>query len=483
MKLTFFLIGLALILLRLCYPMLDIWHNGRGQGTMITKSDNYYEGIWWSGKYRISDDDRSIAEISPGGYLKFRENDTIMKVESDLQGKLHYILDNGQEKLDLNDSGRNFVAVQLQKMIRLGFFGEERAQRIYRQGGVPALLAELSTIKMEGGRDAYLNRLFKADTLTSMQRLELLRLIDNSNDMGQRQHLLEQFSREQLQDSAVAKEWLIVVGHINEAYLKKDLLVKHLDSGLTAERFGSMLAITSKFESNVDEQEVYKAMLQLPQFQRHDSAFALPWLHAVGQLNEAYTKKDLLLNFIQKDAGDEVGSRMTPTIFNKVLLVTSNFGSDVDEQEVYKSLLGPPQWRNDDSAYAMPWLLAVGQLHEAYMKKDLLLNFLGDDTGAAAGLSQSQFESVLAVARLFGSDVDAQEIYKRLAEKSANTETEWASLIRNVGALNEDYMKSDLLLKIAAKMPRTDDVRAAYKTAAKSIQQDIDYGKVMRALD
>ena len=482
MKLTFFLIALALILLRLCYPTLELWHSERGQGTMITKGDNYYEGIWWSGKYRISDDDRSIAEISPGGYLKFRENDTTMKVESDLQGKLHYILDNGQEKLDLNDSGQRFVAVQLQKMIRLGFFGEERAERIYREGGVAALLAELSTIKMEGGRDAYLNRLFKADTLTSSQRLELLRLIDNSSDMGQRQHLLEQFSREQLSDSAVAREWLTVVGHIDASYMKKDLLVKHLDSNLTAGQFNTMLATTSRFESDVDEQDVYKSMLQLPQLRSHDSAYALPWLHAVAQLDQAYMKKDLLLGFIGKEAGADGRSPMSPTLFNKVVVVTSNFGSDVDQQEVYKSLLDLPPMRNYDSAYALPWLFAVGQLDQAYMKKDLLLNFLGND-GAAAGLSPGQFESVLAIAHRAGSDVDEQEIYKRLAEKSANTEAEWISLIHNVGALNEDYMKSELLPKIASKMPRTDEVRTAYKAAAKTIQQDMDYGKVMRALD
>ena len=140
MKLTFFLIAIGLILLRLCLPRLEMWHNGREQGTMITKSDNYIEGIWWSGKYRLSDDDRSIAEITPGGYLKFRENDTIMRAESDLQGRITYTLNNGREDLTLNDSGRSFIAAQLQKMIRLGFFGEQRAERIYRLGGIPALL-------------------------------------------------------------------------------------------------------------------------------------------------------------------------------------------------------------------------------------------------------------------------------------------------------------------------------------------------------
>jgi hypothetical protein len=405
MKLTFFLIALALVLLRLCYPTLELWHNGRGQGTMITKSDNYYEGIWWSGKYRISDDDRSIAELSPGGYLKFRENDTTMKVESDLQGRISYKLNNGHEELPMDDSGRNFVAAQLQKMIRLGFFGEDRAERIYRQGGVTALLTELSRIRMEGGRDPYLKMLFRADTLTSAQRIALLRLIDNSNDNGQRQHLLEQFSQEQLRDSAFGMEWLITVGHIDASYMKKDLLLKYIDSGVTPDRFDTVLAITSRFNADYDQQEVYKAMTDLPPMRMHDSVYARPWLSAVGQL-------------------------------------------------------GP-----------------------AYMKKDLLLRFIGNDTTTAGRLDPALFDSVVAVTRRCGSDVDKQDIYKRLTALPGIGNPEWAALIGAAGALPEDYMKSDLLIRIAKGLPRQDSLINLYRMAAKSIQSDFDYGKTIRAIE
>ena len=163
---TFFLIALFLILLRIVYPRLDLWHNNHDHGTMITRGPDYIQGIWWSGKIRLSDDERSIAEISPGGHLKFREQDTIMEAESDLQGKLSYTLQNGSEELPLSDSGRRFIARQIQKMIRLGFFGEGRAERIYKKGGADALLAELSNLRMEGSRDPYLKLLFQADTLT-----------------------------------------------------------------------------------------------------------------------------------------------------------------------------------------------------------------------------------------------------------------------------------------------------------------------------
>src|SRR5580692_2264515 len=267
MKLTFFLFAIGLILLRLCYPRLEMWHNGREQGTMITRSDNYIEGIWWSGKVRLSDDEKSIAEISPGGHLKFRENDTMMRAESDLQGRISYTLKSGNEELPLNESGRRFIARQIQKMIGLGFFGQERAERIYRQGGVNALLSEVSRIKMEGARDPYLKLLFESDSLTRSQRIQLLRTMDSSDNPSGKQDFLKRFTPDQLRDSAVAQEWLNVLGHIDPLYMKKDLLLNYIDTGLTFDRFDTVLAIAMRFESPNDQQDVYKRLAELPPIQ------------------------------------------------------------------------------------------------------------------------------------------------------------------------------------------------------------------------
>lgn len=405
MKLTFFLIAIFLILLRLCYPRLELWFNGNQHGTMITKvGDNYIQGIWWSGKIRLSDDDRSIAEISPGGYLKFKENDTTMKAESDLQGKISYTLYNGREELPLSDSGQRFIAAQIQKMIRFGFFGEERAKRIYKNGGVPALLAELSRIRMEGGRDPYLDLIFKADTLTAPQLIGLLQVIDSSDNTSEQQHLLSRFGRDQLRDSAVVQKWLCDVGHLRASYMEKDLLTNFIDTGLTADRFDTVLAIAGRFESPNDQQEVYKQLAEIDAHRLHDSVFARPWLHAVGQIGPSYLKKDLLLDYLQTDSN-----------------------------------------RN-------------------------------------GGLPVDQFDTVLAIAGRFETPEDSKEIYEKLIGFQPRTDIEWAGLIRAVGALEPDYLKSDLLLTIAPKMPRNDSLVSAYRLSAKSIQSDDDYGKVMRAV-
>jgi hypothetical protein len=406
MKLTFFLIALGLVLLRLCYPRLELWYNGRGQGTMITQIGNkYIQGIWWSGKIRLSDDEQSIAEISPGGYLKFKENDTTMKAESDLQGKISYNLYNGREDLPLNDSGRRFIAAQIQRMIRFGFFGEERAERIYKKGGVPALLAELSRIRMEGARDPYLNLIFKADTLTASELTGLLEVIDSSTNSPEEQHLLSLFSRDQLRDSVVAQKWLSAVGHLHASYMEKDLLIKYVDTSVAADRFDTVLAIAGRFESPEDQRQVYERLTELTPMRMHDPVFGQPWLSAVGQMGPSYLKKALLLHYLQSD-----------------------------------------------------------------------------DTGANV-LPAGQFNTLLAITGRFESPEDQKEILERLIARPPTTDAEWTSLIRATGALPADYLKSELLPQIASKMPRTDSLRAVYRMSAKSIQNDMDYGKVMRAIE
>lgn len=335
MKLIFFLIGLFLLLLRIVYPRLELWHNNRESGSMITRSDNYIEGIWWSGKIRLSDDERSIAEISPGGHLKFREQDTIMKAESDLQGKISYTLQNGTEELPLNDSGRRFIARQIQKMIGLGFFADHRAERIYQKGGADALLAELSNLHMEGSRDPYLKLLFQTDTLTAAQRIRLLQLLDSSNNEQEQQQYLGRFPGTRLRDSGVARAWL----------------------------------------------------------------------------------------------------------------------------------------------------QSVGRLRPAYMKKGLLLKYLDTLTRSQEPLPAGQFDTILAVTARFGSPEDAKEVYNRLIDLPPATDAQWVGLIRATGSLGPDDMKSELLLKIATGMPRTDSLVSAYRTSAKKIGNDMDYGKAMRAIE
>lgn len=441
MKLTFFLIALALILLRLCYPTLEIWSNGHGHGTMVMRSDNYIQEIKWAGKVRFSDDEKSVAEISPGGYLKFRENDTSLKAESNLQGEISYSLFNGEAQLAMDDSGRRFVAAQIQKMIRFGFLADNRAARIYKQGGVEAVLAELSRIRMEGARGPYLDLLFNSDSLTQGQQIRLLQELDSANNTTEEQHYLELFAEKQYSDSAVAQRWFVSVGRLEPSYMKKDLLLKYLSvdvdrtAGLPEDRFDSVVAIATHLES-YDAKDVYERLVQMPK--KADSDWG-GLISAVGALNEDYMKGEVM---------DKIASVMP----------------------------------RKDSAVTQQWLICVGRIGESNLKKDLLIKFLNPDTIRADGLPEADYDSILTIASRLET-YNRKEVFERLADIREKTGAEWAGLVRAVGALDEDFMKGEVLTKIAKDLPRSDSLILIYRTAAKTIRDDMEYGKTLRAIE
>jgi hypothetical protein len=298
MKLTFFLIALFLVLLRVCLPNSGFWHKGRNDGTMTIKGDNYIEEIKWSGKTRLSDDEKSVAEISPGGYLKFRENDTTLKAESNLQGEISYSLYDGRESLPLNDSGRRFIAVVLQKMISRGFYSEDRAERIYKKGGNKALLEELPRLEMEGTKEPYLDLLFRNDSLTKDEQAGLLTQITALDD-GEKEKYLERFTPDQLRDSAIGDYWLTVVGHIGPDDRKKNLLKWYIadSAGLTANRFDSVVAVADRFESGGEKDDLYKILIDRGG-KTDDEWIGL--IRAVARLNEDGDKSELLVRIAQK---------------------------------------------------------------------------------------------------------------------------------------------------------------------------------------
>lgn len=334
MKLTFFLIAFFLVLLRVYFSWAGvIGHNRSDRGNITVTAGNYIEELHWSGKVRLSDDEKSITDITPGGYLKFRENDTTFKAESNLQGEIGYTLYDGHESLTLDDSGRRFVAGVLQKMIARGLFSDGRAERIAQRGGNQALLTEISHLQMEGTVDQYLDLLLQSDSLTEAEQIAVLKQIGSMGD-GDKEKYLSRFTPAQLKDSIIGPYWLATVGQMSDDGKKKDLV-----------------------------------------------------MHYIGQV------------------------------------------------------------------------------------------------GDSSGLSAIRWDSVMSVVAHMDPNEDKKELYKVLIDSGRKTDAEWIGLIRSVARMEDEGDRSEMLLHIAPKMPAGDSVKAEYKTAARTIKDDADYGKAMRAIE
>lgn len=93
------------------------------------------------------------------------------------------------------------------------------------------------------------------------------------------------------------------------------------------------------------------------------------------------------------------------------------------------------------------------------------------------------FDSLIQVVDHIAGDYDRGNLIRQLVKKDLKEETSWAGLIRATGRISGDYDKGNLLVEIAHRLPRTDSLKAIYLTTAKTLHSDMDYGKVVRAVE
>jgi len=74
-----------------------------------------------SGKVRFNREASAISSISPYGYLEYSHKRKRMRAEADAEGNVSYFLKDGSERLQMNESGRRFLASVIQDVVRRGF--------------------------------------------------------------------------------------------------------------------------------------------------------------------------------------------------------------------------------------------------------------------------------------------------------------------------------------------------------------------------
>jgi hypothetical protein len=94
----------------------------------------------------------------------------------------------------------------------------------------------------------------------------------------------------------------------------------------------------------------------------------------------------------------------------------------------------------------------------------------------------NSFDTLLNLASQLGSDMDKASLYRNLLDGENISEDQWVALINKSAELGSDMEKSNLLIEIARKMPKTEVLKTACQKGAKSIGNDSDYGRVLRAI-
>ena len=162
-------------------------------------------------------------------------------------------------------------------------------------------------------------------------------------------------------------------------------------------------------------------------------------------------------------------------IFDRIEGISRKLGTDNDKVDMYKKLLEEKDITEEQRTAILQDASKLGIDND---KVDMMKYVM--DKGP---ISDKIFDKIEGISRQLGTDNDKVDMYKRLIEEKNITEEQWMAIIKDASQLGTDNDKSDLLVHIAPKMPAGENIKAAYLEAAKKISSDMDYGKVMRAVN
>ena len=146
------------------------FHNERH--TYFTFAGFTYFDIKHNGRITVTDDDRGIKSISPGGYLRISKktfgNKRILLIESNSNGELQYSYTERKREIPYEPEGRIWLADILLDVIRsTGIDVEGRTNRFYKNGGMNAVLNEISHISSNSVKSQYFEALLTKQLSTN----------------------------------------------------------------------------------------------------------------------------------------------------------------------------------------------------------------------------------------------------------------------------------------------------------------------------
>jgi hypothetical protein len=196
---------------------------------------------------------------------------------------------------------------------------------------------------------------------------------------------------------------------------------------------GFMPLILQKVANMGSDQDKVNFLTRIPVGRLNDASNDSAYFEIIKRISSDVDKANALRHIINQDSVAEVNT-------DKILILTGGLNSDVDKDQFLRKMI---------------------------------------DKGLIKG---SSFDTLLTLISKMGSDVDKAGIYKELINQKNLNESQWIKLLYKISLLGSDYDKANLLVELALLMPQSGNLKINYQKAAKTLNNDNDYGRVMRAL-
>ena len=364
---------------------------GRNTMTISFSDDHRKFKANIDGKIAFSDDETDITSLGGNGTATIEESvgGVTRKVElAERGGKLErrYFVDGSERPID--DAGRKWIASAVLQLVRSGIGAEERAKRLYAQGGAKRVLDEIAQIPTDYVRGLYLRTLMGLGKLTPDEVDRAVKLAGELHtDYERRQALTAVFDKQAL-DAPQQVTFLRQALRFDTDYERAELLV-----GVVPR-----LANTN---------EVRQA-----------------WLDAALKVNSDYERRRTLQSMLDRGGLDDAQ-------LGSIIEASSSMNSDYEHREL---LVAAAKRLHDPDRVAGPYARSTQKIGSDYERREALIALMHSgklgaasatailDSAAGIHSSYECREVLVALARVMPDDAAPQAHYREVARKLSDYE-------------------------------------------------------------
>ena len=406
---------------------------GKTSGNMVWVEDDNVVKAEWTGKFELSDDERTVKSLSRGGELELEtkgDGPRRRAVFEDGKGGVEVTYWVDGDKAAMDRKGEEWVADTLLTLIReTGLNADKRVARMLKAGGVKAVLDEMDTLESD-----YVTRLYSTHLVkqADLKDKEVDRLIDRlarlESDYETRLALTTLLTEEKLSDKAMPKI-LKAAENIDSDYELRLLLTPYIDKfGVNKKTMKTLITLANRMDSDYEIR-----LLLSPSFEKVtlDDEMMSDLLEVARQIDSDYELRLLLTHAVY---GKELSSRNV----EKLARIASE---QIDSDYEARLFMGA----------------FIEQIKQSSDATEILISKVGD--------IDSDYERRLTI-NMLGS-------YGKMTEKS------WLMLLDAIRDIDSDYEKAQSLVELGTMLPEGNKkIDEAFRGVLESIDSDFERGRV-----
>ena len=301
------------------------------QRMTITDSQDHLK-IEVEGDISFNETETAIQHISENGIVRYKKDNKKFTAKNDGSGNISYEIYAGTKQFGPDSEiGKSILQDAISTMILHGIDIKGHAFRIYKKGGVSALVQETNQFKSDYQKSSWISVVLKQYTLSTAEKNNLLLLTTNIESDYEKAGVLGKFGDQFLSDASSVSTYLLVVKSIGSDYEKAGVIKSLLQKkSISENHIAECLSIISSIGSDYEKAGVLEQILSTQNISENDFDATLKVVQTIGS---DYEKAGILEKLLQ-------AQNIPSENFNKLLSVVNSIGSDYEKKNAVSAEAG-----------------------------------------------------------------------------------------------------------------------------------------------